>query len=296
MAKDEDVLLTSKSKDQKLKEREEKRAKVSKSYYQVPEETMQEMIARAQAGSSKDSAELLNIFSNFIEKYVNLLFHQRYDLRDYDTRQFINLYIGDPLLRAKIKRDGLTYGSYKEINQILGGIFFMVQRYGTVDDVRQTVQMTFLDCVRLYKRRGSVPFSGFIYRYFFYKLQKDVNTFLIGQLGMKTHPLVLEGDPELEGIEVITEKQIPHEMDAEKMLAYEEIDEFWVSGDSCGFPFNFLSHSERQLLKWRYIDNLRPNKISLKTADHPNTVRQQLNLIGEKIQALIEEDLEILSS
>src|SRR5688572_15414166 len=129
MGTDETIILTDKGKEQKLQEREEKRAKVAKGYYDIPEETMQEIIGRAQKGSTKDQNYLLEIFNNFLEKYISMLRSGHYDLRDYDIKQFIKMYIGSKTLVAKIRNDQLSLKSYKEVSSTMKGIFSMIKRY-----------------------------------------------------------------------------------------------------------------------------------------------------------------------
>ena len=78
------------------------------------------------------------------------------------------------------------------------GIYYMAKRYGTEEDIRQTVDLTFLQCVARYQRKdsekGPIPFSAFLYSYFFYLLKKNVDVFLIDQLGRKTFPLITDED------------------------------------------------------------------------------------------------------
>lgn len=70
----------------------------------------------------------------------------------------------------------------------------MTKRYCTEEDVRQTVNMTFFQCVQRYERKdsekGPIPFSAFLYSYFFYLLKKNVDTFLIDQLGRKSFAIL----------------------------------------------------------------------------------------------------------
>lgn len=69
-----------------------------------------------------------------------------------------------------------------------------------------------------------------------------------------------------------------------------QIDEFWVLGEDVDFLFSKLSVQERQLLKWRYIDNKRSSDIALKITEHPNTVREHLVKIKQKIINLLQEE------
>ena len=46
---------------------------------------------------------------------------------------------------------------------VCDGITYMAKRYGTEEDVRQTVDMTFFQCITRYERKdsekGPIPFS-----------------------------------------------------------------------------------------------------------------------------------------
>ncbi len=296
---DSDTIITSKSKETKLIERDNKRKKVSKGYYNIPEPEMQKIIAKAQAGSQKDQEYLLQIFSNFLDKYVNMLDSGYYDLRDYDIKRFVNLYIGDGILRHKIRNDSLNLKSYKQVSSTIKGILSMVKRYNDKEDVKQTVQMTFIQCVLHYEKKGEIPFSGYLYSFFFYILKRNVDLFLIDQLGLKSFPLVTDdsvgssfesGEPGM-----VYESTVPTAPALEDMLGIDDIDEYWVLGETCSYPFNILTVHERQLIKWRYVDGLRPNKIAEKTSDHPNTCRQHIKVIVKKINSMLGEDHNIPS-
>ncbi len=293
MSDEEVVIATGKSKEQKDAEREEKRKKVGRKYYSIPEDELQKMIARAQSGNQRDQEELLKVFSNFLEKYVKLLSAGRYDLRDYDTKQFIYLYIGDAKLKASLRPDRVSLKTYKAVDHIIQGIKFMVCRYNNEDDVRQTINMTFLKVVSIYKYMPPVPFSGYLYRNFFYRLKKVVDELLIDENGLHSFPLVTDDSVgssfESPDPSSIHETAVSFAPEMEDLLSIIGIDEYWVLGESASYPFNLLTVHERQLLKWRYVDGLRPNKIAEKTSDHPNTCRQHIKAITNKLKDLLEE-------
>lgn len=134
--------------------------------------------------------------------------------------------------------------------------------------------------------------AGFLYSYFFYLLKKNVDTFLIDQLGRKTFPLIdddADTDPESENFESGFKAE-PKEYSLESILSPEDIDEAWVVGEKNFPPFDKLTIQERQLIKWRYIDGKRSSEISLKINEHPNTVREHLKEIKEKIVLIIKTD------
>lgn len=174
----------------------------------------------------------------------------------------------------------------------------MAKRYGDEEDVRQTVNMTFFQCITRYQRKdsekGPIPFSGFLYSYFFYLLKKNVDTFLIDQLGRKTFPLIAD-EPTNENEEEIESgfKAPPVEYSLEDMLGTQDINELWVLGHDCHPPYDKLTIQERQLLKWRYVDNKKSSEIALIVTEHPNTVREHLSKVKVKVKdAIIDNNME----
>lgn len=260
-------------------------------YYSLEEEEMQALITKAKAGSGVDQAELLKVFNNFLTKYVTLLYYGKYNLMDYDIRRFVSLFIKDNTTRYALLKNNINTNVLRNVQECMRGIHYMSRRYGDEEDIRQTVYMTFFQCISRYERKGPIPFSGFLYSYFFYLLKKNVDTFLIDQLGRKTFPLLDDesNDDDNDDAKVIGFKADPVEYSIEQLLAADKIDEFWILGEKCAAPFDRLSVQERQLLKWRYIDGQRSSELSLKINEHPNTIREHLSKIKIKLRDLIEE-------
>jgi len=139
--------------------------------------------------------------------------------------------------------------------------------------------------------RGLYPLVGFLYSYFFYLLKKNVDVFLIDQLGRKTFPLINDEantDPYDEKYEVGFKAGVK-EFSLEQILCAEDLDEAWVVGENNYPPFDQLTIQERQLIKWRYVDGKRSSEISLKINEHPNTVREHLSKIKIKLAEIIEQ-------
>ena len=260
-------------------------------YYSLEEEEMQRLITEAKKGSYKSQEELLNVFHNFLTKYISLLYYGKFNLNDYDIRRFVSLFIKDSFVRFALMKNKMNNSHLKQINEAMRGIHYMTRRYCDEEDIRQTVHMTFFQCINRYERKGSIPFSGFLYSYFFYLLKKNVDVFLIDQLGRKTFPL-LDDDATMDESDdnfVIGFKADPVEYSIEQLLASDKIDEFWVLGEKNMVPFDRLSIQERQLLKWRFVDGQRSSEISQKINEHPNTVREHLSKIKTKLRDLINE-------
>jgi RNA polymerase sigma factor (sigma-70 family) len=260
-------------------------------YYSLEEEEMQALIAKAKSGSAKDQHLLLDVFHNFLTKYISLLLYGKFNLNDYDIRRFVSLFIKDNFVRFALVKNKMNATHLKHINECMRGIHYMTKRYCDEEDIRQTVHMTFFQCITRYERKGPIPFSGFLYSYFFYLLKKNVDVFLIDQLGRKTFPLLADDATMDESDDnfVIGFKADPVEYSIEQMLSSDKIDEFWVMGERNMPPFDKLTVQERQLLKWRFVDGQRSSEISQKINEHPNTVREHLSKIKSKIRELILE-------
>lgn len=89
-------------------------------YYNLEESEMQDLIAKAKAGDTKSKRELLQVFNNFLSKYVALIYHGRYNLGDYDIRRFISLFVKNPYVRIALMKNKLSKKDYKEISDVMG--------------------------------------------------------------------------------------------------------------------------------------------------------------------------------
>lgn len=252
-------------------------------YYTLPEEEMQGLVTGAKEGVHEDQERLLEVFSNFLSKYSTLLYAGKLSLNDYDLRRFMALYVKDPQVRRHLIGNRLNTQGWAVVQEALRGITYMVNRYGDQEDVDQTVKMAFLHCVQVYKRQGDIPFSAYLYSYFFYVLKKQVDTHHIYQLGRKSYPL---RDPDEEWDEEDSTPvgfPIPPTPGADELVGAETIDELWVLGETAFGPFADLTIHERQLLKWRYIDGERASAIARRVAENPNAIRDGLQRVRTKV-------------
>lgn len=263
--------------------------------YTHSEEYLQNLIIRAQNHDDAAQIELLEIFDNFLTMYFNVLYYAKFDLNNLDVRRFIALWVKKPSTRYALLKNGLNSPEYKEVMEIVRGIQLMVCRYGSTEDCMQTIQMSYLECVQLYSPKynedGLVPFSGYIYAYFYYVLKKRVENFMIDQLGRKTFHLI--DDAEIEAAEENTPSngfEAPSIEGIESVLNSFEIDNLWVLGETAKGAFAILTPQERQLLKWRYVDKMKSSAIANKLTEHQNTQRERLQAIRVKIREYLENE------
>lgn len=119
---------------------------------------------------------------------------------------------------------------------------------------------------------------------------------MIDQLGRKTFPLLADDSfDEDDSNSKVGFKADPIEYTFEQIMHTDFIDEMWVLGERVMAPFDKLTVQERQLIKWRYVDGKKSSEISQKINEHPNTVREHLSKIRDKIEDIIlGENLEDL--
>jgi hypothetical protein len=272
--------------------------------YALPETEMQDLLYAAKGGDLKAQARLFEVFENYLSKYVQLLYYAKYNLNESsDTRNFIALYVGDSSVRYPLLKNKLNAEGYRKVAEIVTGLQYMVQRYGDEYDVEQTVKMAFLHIVKVYKRKESklkpgefVPFHGYLAQYFRYIIKRFVDEYLIDQNGRHTYAL-LPDDPlawdQSDGAEFDMEGlgfAPPPGPSLEDVVGPEQIDEYWVAGDTAFSPFDVLTIQERQLLRWRYVENLKASDIAYRITEHPNTLRDHFNKIRNKLMEEIEAD------
>lgn len=94
-------------------------ASYKEQYYNLAEEEMQALIAKAKKGDQKSQIELLKVFNNFLTKYTTMIYHGKYNLRDYDIRRFTSLFIKDSFVRFALMKNKLNTAGYKHVNECL---------------------------------------------------------------------------------------------------------------------------------------------------------------------------------
>lgn len=88
-------------------------------YYNLKEDEMQALIAKAKGGDERSKKELLKVFNNFLTKYTTLLYYGKYNLNDYDIRRFTSLFVKDSYIRFALMRNKLNQAGYKHVNEVL---------------------------------------------------------------------------------------------------------------------------------------------------------------------------------
>lgn len=68
---------------------------------------------------------------------------------------------------------------------------------------------------------------------------------------------------------------------------------FGLYGENCYPPYDKLSTQERQLIKWKFVDNKKSSEIAEIVTEHPNTVREHISKVKKRVkEAIIENNME----
>jgi DNA-directed RNA polymerase specialized sigma24 family protein len=265
--------------------------------YNLTNDEMYKLVMEFQAGNESAGIKMMEVFENFLANFIKLLFYGVYDRNNYELRRFIGFYVPEGYLRFKLLKNQMNSSEMKQINDVIRGISGMVQRNCEIEDVQQAINLSFLQCLRVYKPRessqgGSVPIPNYISNYSLYLFKKATDTYLINQLGRHTFPLMDEKDSneKTDYAEPVQQGMAPPVGPGlEEFLDREEFDERWVSGESAKGIFALLTPSERQILKWRYIDGEKASEIANRILEHSNTSRERLAAIKQKLKDAMAE-------
>lgn len=265
----------------------------NKEFHHLSEDEMQVLINSAKDGDDKSYDRLFIIFDNYLSKYFSLLRYGRIPFEDYDVRRFVALFMTNAKDRQRFLRKALGNGTREAVIKEFNGIVFMTNRYDD-EDIMQTIRSSFVQCIERYERSeskagGYVPFSGYLYTYYFYLLKKNVEIYLIDQLGRRTFALADDEEDREEG-EIVYGYSAPVGPTLEDEMYTKMIDEHWVSGETAEWPFDQLSIQERQMLKWRFIDGERSIDISRRTSEHANTARDAFGRIKKKLMEIVADE------
>lgn len=244
-------------------------------------EMSKEEIAEAKAAA----AELLLRFSPLFKKYQMLIKTCHIDFNDYEMKRFILMFLGEPSLKAAIKRKKQAL-EYKQ--QIVRRFNFVKETYGqqSNDVILSDLQTSLLTLARRYKQIG-YNFCAYVYNSYSYEVSRAIKKYI--------------NDPTN-----ITYKNCPYE---EYMLTYVDTtsedyledksyenalgipDMSWINGEACSETFSMLSMIERKILIKYYLECYNDRQIAKEFCLNINTCNQKRRAIVKKIADKLGFDL-----
>ncbi len=255
-----------------------------------------EWVFRAQAGDSEASLYLLESFGwraegpfqLFLGKYERLLRFGRIDLRDKDTRRFLQLYASNASLKAKL---ALHYQDYAASMYAQSLADYLQEKAGTLDpeELRQELALIFLELVQCYrKQKKQVDFSGYLYNVFRFRVYAFLDKRLFRFDGLH-HPLLCPEEEIIdEASEIIVSEAWFDRFYASEMDR-EELGLFWING-RCGSLFKPLSVFERIVLRDHDFHGLSDKAIAKRYGFHINTIHKTRHRAMQKLKRELSEN------
>lgn len=252
-------------------------------------------VAKAKLGDEYEMTALLydfgwrknGNFKSFLGKYETMLWDGIIDLKDKDTRFFIQLYIKDPIIRKGLNRNYQPYASIKAAQEMIEFIQERVKDTIEKEELRQDLSLLFLNLINRYKKKKKeINFNGYLYnsyRYEVYRyLKKSIfnNDFLL----MKNETLLDENIKD--DTNVVYEKSLyDHFYDSE--MSRDELGIFWING-RCGELFKQLDTFERIIIRDHDFLKMTDSEIAKRYGYHRNSIGKKRNKAYVKIKKEIK--------
>lgn len=257
-----------------------------------------EWVKKAQLGKKEYLEKLLEAYgyrdsewTSFLGKYLDILLYGKINLKDKDTRRFLQLYMKDPLLRSKLNyryRDYVGELAGQEVATYLQNKVEIIEE----EDLKQQLVLIFIESVMRYKQvKKNIGFNGYLYNIFRFRVYEllRVNVFKNETL------LKVDYRDEFEDVEDPRAKIQPTEAWLDRFYASElnrdELGIFWING-RCGTPFKRLTTFERTLLRDRYLHKKTDGEIAKEYGYHINTIYNRRHKAIQKLEENIKETLQ----
>lgn len=230
-----------------------------------------ELVQLAQNGESAATTELLIRYQDYINKFYKLLRYGRIDLKDKDTRRFLQLY-----MKNKEERDGLINRNQPSRSRHVayGIATYLQETCETIekDDLKQDLTTLFIDCIMRYKKKNRL-FVSYIKNYYRYRVEWYLRRHFKYDWMNHPHKESIGDEVEEVGDEAseISIKDEWFDRFLANALRRDVLDLFWVNG-RCGALFQDLTVFERTIIRDRYHLKLTDGDIAEKYGYHINSI------------------------
>lgn len=222
------------------------------------------------AEAKRAGEDLLARFSPLFKKYMLLVRSGHIDYDDREMKRFICSFIGDPSLKAALKRRHATSKFWHQINKRFE---FIVESYGQLpeDEMLIDMQMLFLILVKRYRQMGK-NFCAYVYNSYGYEVSRHIKKFTRNPANIHYKNIAFEDY--LQGY--YTETEIENGFEDKIYENSQGVpDSSWIRGETCSDLFQCLTAEERMLIIKYYMEDYNDRQIAELYAMHINTVNQK---------------------
>lgn len=240
---------------------------------------IEELVKQYQAGDCENAGnQLIDMFAPLFNKYIRIIKKGILDFSDYESRNFISLFISDQKIRTALKRH---YQS-KKVREIAHKTLYIINSaYSQIfeEDLYHDFIVIFLKSIHKYK--VDKGFCAYIAASFPYEVSRVVKEVLKNPISTA---VICEFDDEL--IRSISKFYCSNvsAIDSSKISSdTEELSNSWIYGLTCSDVFEDLSPLERLILKLYYMENMPEVKIARKLGFHRNSIWIKRKAAIEKV-------------
>lgn len=227
-------------------------------------------------GFRKDSAPV-----GYLGKYYRLLVYGKIDLRDKDTRRFLQLYIPEVDVRRKLTNRFQDYQTTLYAQQT-ADYLSEKSKLLPLDDLQQELICAFLELVHRYTPKPHVSFEGYIYNTYRFKVYEILRKYVFKYEAFH-NPELLYLDEFEDKRSIIKPQEAWFDRFYASELNREELGIFWING-RCGSLFKPLSVFERIVIRDHEFYGLTDGEIAKRYGYHINTVYKTRHRAMQKLK------------
>ena len=236
------------------------------------------------AQAQRAATELLQNFSPLFKKYLLLIKSSQVDFADKEMKRFVLGFIGEPELKAALKRERQ---SAEFRHQIMSRFNFVKETYGALPEevILIDLQMLMLILAKRYKQMGR-NFCAYVYNAFSFEVSRHIKKFIKNPSNIHYKSCEYE-----DYMQTCTDRLVD---DGLLDKTYENNvgvpDSSWISGTNCSDIFSDLNPLERKILIKYYMEDYNDRQIGEALGLHINTVNQKRRQAVSKLAMLLDVD------
>ncbi len=233
-------------------------------------EETEALVLAYQENKSGAAEQLLIAFKEYMAQFVNLIKKGTISASRRGQRQFISLYISNPLTRANLHRFRRSRFAHNEIYKITNSIKGFFSKY-SYEEIIQETALALLTLAKRYKSPDGKPrFHYYVDKTFAYQLHRQLRTLISDPVVFQAkNNQSFDSDEDADYLSQYIESDMDHSdewiasMEASSIEDdMDEINDNWVNGLTCSDSFHTLSIFDRKIIKLYYIDELTDQQIA----------------------------------
>lgn len=222
---------------------------------------------------------LLERFYPLFKKYLVLIKSSQINFDDIEMKKFVINFIGDPGLKAALKKRMIPINIRIPINQRFN---FVKETYGALneDEIMNDLKFLFMVMARRYRQMGR-NFCGYLYNAYCYEVARHVKKFIDNPANIHYRNIEYE-----EHINKAVEDYTIEDKPFESRLFTDDTglpDISWINGIGCSAMFEQLTPLERKLIIKYYLEDYNDRQIAEKFGMHINVVNARRRMAVEYI-------------